>query len=70
MEYESEYSNNNEEESERELDTDTPGAEGKGRSEGIEPPWKSFSVIVAFFFAIPLFLIWRESDVCVGVTSK
>lgn len=29
-----------------------PGAEGRGSSEGMEPPWKSLSVIVvtAFFF--------------------
>jgi hypothetical protein len=35
--------------------TDIPGAEGRGRSEGIEPPWKSFKVITArcnFFFDI------------------
>lgn len=34
----------------------TPGAEGSGRSEGMEPPWKSLSVMVlplkAFFFDI------------------
>ena len=32
--------------------TYTPGAEGRGSSEGMEPPWKSLSVIVvtAFFF--------------------
>ena len=31
---------------------ETPGAEGRGSSEGMEPPWKSLSVIVvtAFFF--------------------
>ena len=37
--------------------TYTPGAEGRGRSEGIEPPWKSLSVIVlplTFFFDIVL----------------
>jgi hypothetical protein len=35
--------------------TYTPGAEGRGRSVGIEPPWKSLRVIVfplAFFFDI------------------
>jgi hypothetical protein len=33
-------------------ETYTPGAEGSGSSEGMEPPWKSLSVIVvtAFFF--------------------
>jgi hypothetical protein len=32
--------------------TYTPGAEGSGSTEGMEPPWKSLSVIVvtAFFF--------------------
>jgi len=32
--------------------TYTPGAEGSGSSDGMEPPWKSLSVIVvtAFFF--------------------
>jgi len=32
-----------------------PGAEGRGRSEGMEPPWKSLSVMVlplTFFFDI------------------
>lgn len=36
-------------------ETYIPGAEGKGRSDGIEPPWKSFNVITArgiFFFDI------------------
>jgi hypothetical protein len=40
---------------ERDDDTYTPGAEGRGRSDGIEPPWKSFSVMVlplTFFFDI------------------
>ncbi|BAT02007.1 Os07g0546150, partial [Oryza sativa Japonica Group] len=34
------------------VETYTPGAEGRGSSEGMEPPWKSLSVIVvtAFFF--------------------
>lgn len=35
------------------METYTPGADGRGRSVGIEPPWKSLSVIVlplTFFF--------------------
>lgn len=42
-----------------EIGTYTPGAEGRGRSVGIEPPWKSLRVIVlppnAFFFDIIFF---------------
>lgn len=37
-------------------ETHIPGAEGSGRSDGIEPPWKSFRVMAereaTFFFDI------------------